>query len=300
MGRPPPARLVDGAPLDRRGRRARRRRRAARALRRAAARGALEEHADRPRVRGRPRSGTGAARLPRRPAARRRRAGGGGRRSRRRHERRALDRRPARRDRELPLRDPPVGRQRGLRGRRRTGRRGRPRPAARRDLRRHPRRAGHSRRRAGGRVEPRRPGDGDGGDRVRLRRRGAGRRRPRSPPACFPACATCAAWAARRWTWRGPRAGATTPTTSADCSPGTAPRANCCAPGRDSSCASCVRTERFPPGCSSPRRRWPVRSASSSGRKEHVFRPARRMFPLACRLGAVPSSYSPGQGSLRK
>ena len=249
MGRPPPARLVDGAPLDRRGRRARRRRRAARALRRAAARGALEEHADRPRVRGRHRSRTGAARLPRRPAARRRRAGGGGRRSRRRHERRALDRRPARRDRELPLRDPPVGRQRGLRGRRRTRSPGSSSTrcatrsfAATRD--------GPATRDGEpvGRVEPRRPGDRDGGDRVRATTPRSGWRRPRSRPACFPACATCAGWAARRSTWRGPRAGATTPTTSADCSPGTAPPANCCAPGRDSSCASCARDGALPAG----------------------------------------------------
>ena len=250
--------------------------------------------------RGRHRSGTGAARLPRRPPARRRRAGGGGWRSRRRHERRALDRRPARRDHELPLRDPPMGRQRGLRGRRRTrspgssstrcAARSSPPPATAR-----PRETASGwTRRAAATWRPRWWGPGS------LRRRGqggAGRGRgPRAAPRARPAPD-----GQRRARPGVDRVRALRRLLRArTAAAGTAPRANCCAPGRDSSCAGSVRTARFPPGSSSPRRRSPVGSASSSGRKEHVFRPTRRMFPLAWRLGAVPSSYSPGRGRLRK
>ncbi len=64
-----------------------------------------------------------------------------------RRRRAAVDRRSARRDRQLPLRDPAVRGQRGLPGPRRHDRRRRPGPGARGDVRRHPLGPAHAQRR---------------------------------------------------------------------------------------------------------------------------------------------------------
>ena len=141
-------------------------------------------------------------------------------------ERAALDRRPARRHHELPVRDPAVGRLDRGRGRAGHARRRRLRPDARRAVGR-PRAASRRRSTAGRSTaastrpsSPRRSSPPASATRPTC-----APPRPRSAAACSRACATSAAWARPRSTSRGPPRAATTPTSSAASRRGTTPRA---------------------------------------------------------------------------
>ena len=204
-----------GAARARRARRPRGGRPAARGVRRAGDRGRGQEHADRPRLRGRPGRRGPDPRAHRRRAARRRLPGRGGRR-RGGQLRAALGRRPARRHDQLPVRHPAVG---GQSSRART-------PTAcssgvvydpPRDELWAAERGGPAtaRRRAGARLA-----SAPSWRRRWWRRASAttprcGARRPRRSPRCCPRCATSAASARPRSTSPGAPPGASTPTTSA-------------------------------------------------------------------------------------
>ena len=143
-------------------------------------------------------------------------------------ERAALGRRPARRDRQLPVPRSRSGACRVACEERSVRRRAR--PAARRAVRRARRGAGAAQRRAAARVRarrrsPRRWSRPASATTPRVRARaGRGRGAAAAAGARHPPRS-----AAPRSTSPGRRPGATTPTTSAASTPGTGPRARCCA-----------------------------------------------------------------------
>ena len=165
--------------------------------------------------------------------------GGGGRR-RRRHVRAALGRRPARRDRQLPVRHPAVvavsialedgdGAAASSTTRCATSA-GRSRAAGRRRCNGEP----------VARVGPRRISPRRWSPRASATTPRCARSRARSSRGCCRGCATSAGSARRRSTSPGPPPAATTRTSSAASSAGTSPRARCCARRPGSRCASCA------------------------------------------------------------
>ena len=221
-----------------------------------------------------------------------------------RHERPALGRRPARRHRQLPVRHPAVG---ASASPARTATARSPassRPAARRAVRRR-RATARGRRSTASRCDgaraattsrPRWSATGFGYDAEVRARAGRGRR-----ARCCPRVRDIRRLRQRRARPRVDRGGRYDAYYERGLSPGTSPRASCCARARASTCASCGRDGAA--ARRAPRRAAGARRSARRARravKQHVFRPTRRMFSLAWRLGAVPSSYSPGRGSLRK